>query len=34
MKMLSRKTAQQMCGSKLGLGCGSRTETMQKIKIF
>jgi len=30
MEILCRKTAKQTWGSRIGFGCGSRTETMQK----
>jgi len=33
MKILSRKTTEQTCGSRPSLTYGSRTESMQKIKI-
>jgi len=32
-KILSRKTAKQTCGTRLGSVCGSRTEAMQKNSL-
>jgi len=33
MRIISKKTAKQMYGSRLSWMCGRRTEAMQKLKI-